>query len=277
MAVNGVEIAVRQVWRQRDGTEVYIARKERNGYWGSVSTDEQQIEMADIDANGRSTCGGLVSPCYDLIELVKDEHGFTIWRGGEQPEETKSGRTVVRMRNGVQGKTDGPSDVRWRWYHVGGSGDIVAYKVTEERTVGMSPAHEAPYAQEAAALPADEHEALTFHSLERDPNGTHPHTPGAKLDAGKNRLGLVVGGFSRALRAVGRVGTFGAEKYTAHGWVSVPDGQERYTDAMYRHLLDEAAGEVLDPQTGIPHAAHAAWNALARLDLLLRAQEGGAA
>lgn len=273
MAVNGVEIAVAQVWRQRNGIEVYIARKERNGYWGSVSTDAQKIEMADIDDNGRSTGGGLVSSCYDLIELVKDEHGFTIWRGGEQPEDTKGKMVTYRLRG-----SDVSAGVAalLRWSHGGNSGDIVAYK-TEERTVGMSPAHEAPYAPEAAALSADEHEALTFHSLERDPNGTHPHTPGAKLDAGKNRLGLVVGGFSRALRAVGRVGTFGAEKYTAHGWVSVPDGQERYTDAMYRHLLDEAAGEVLDPQTGIPHAAHAAWNALARLDLLLRAQEGGAA
>lgn len=121
---------------------------------------------------------------------------------------------------------------------------------------------------------ADPHEALTSRPVERDPHGTAANTPGAKLDAGKNRLGLVVGGFSRALKAVGEVGTFGAGKYTANGWMSVPNGVERYTDAMYRHLLDEAAGETTDPQTGIAHAAHAAWNALARLDLMLREQEG---
>lgn len=121
---------------------------------------------------------------------------------------------------------------------------------------------------------ADDNEALTSHKIERDPNGTAANTPGAKLDAGKNRLGLVVGGFSRALKAVGDVGTFGAGKYTPNGWMSVPNGVERYTDAMYRHLLDEAAGEATDPQTGIAHAAHAAWNALARLDLMIRAQEG---
>lgn len=109
---------------------------------------------------------------------------------------------------------------------------------------------------------------------EHDPHGTAANTPGAKLDAGKNRLGLVVGGFSRALKAVGDVGTFGANKYTPNGWMSVPNGVERYTDAMYRHLLDEATGEATDPQTGIAHAAHAAWNALARLDLMLREQEG---
>ena len=105
---------------------------------------------------------------------------------------------------------------------------------------------------------------------ERDPNGTDPHSPGAKLDAGKNRVGLVIGGFARALCAVGEVGTYGANKYTANGWQSVPNGIERYTDAMHRHLLREAVGEARDPDTELLHAAHAAWNALARLDLMLR-------
>lgn len=106
---------------------------------------------------------------------------------------------------------------------------------------------------------------------ELDPTGKDPHAPGAKLDAGKNRLGLVLGGFALALEQVGRVGTYGAQKYTADGWVSVPNGIERYTDAMYRHMLREAAGEAVDRDTGLLHAAHAAWNALARLDLAIRA------
>jgi hypothetical protein len=106
--------------------------------------------------------------------------------------------------------------------------------------------------------------------MEADPLGRNAHEPGAKLDAGKNQLGLVRGDFARALQAVGEVGTYGARKYTKHGWVSVPDGVERYTDALYRHLLKEAAGEEKDPDTALLHAAHAAWNALARLDLLLR-------
>lgn len=106
---------------------------------------------------------------------------------------------------------------------------------------------------------------------EVDPHGKRPDAAGAKLDAGKNRLGLVLFGFSRALQEVGKVGTYGAAKYTDEGWTEVPDGARRYTDAMLRHLMREAEGEVLDPETGIRHAAHAAWNALARLDLELRA------
>ena len=107
--------------------------------------------------------------------------------------------------------------------------------------------------------------------VEADPQGLLPQQAGAKLDAGKVRLGLVLGDFAQALMAVGRVGTDGAVKYTPHGWLQVADGQARYTDALYRHLLGEAAGDPCDPGTGLLHAAHAAWNALARLELMLRA------
>lgn len=106
--------------------------------------------------------------------------------------------------------------------------------------------------------------------MERDPYGIQPDQPGAKLDAGKNRVGLVFFGFSRALGAVGLVGTFGAEKYTDNGWQAVPDGERRYSDAMLRHLLAEGRGELVDRDSGLLHAAHAAWNALARLELMLR-------
>ncbi len=109
---------------------------------------------------------------------------------------------------------------------------------------------------------------------EKDPNGLNPHQPGAKLDAGKPRPGLVLGGFASALQAVTEVGTYGARKYTDNGWKDVPNGIDRYTDAMHRHLLAEAAGELRDRDTGILHAAHAAWNALARLDLLIRGNPG---
>ena len=109
---------------------------------------------------------------------------------------------------------------------------------------------------------------------EVDPTGRTAKEAGAKLDQGKNRLGLVVFGFARALREVGKVGTYGAAKYSDDGWMQVPDGQARYTDAMMRHMFKEATGEACDQDTGILHAAHAAWNALARLDLMIREKEG---
>lgn len=109
--------------------------------------------------------------------------------------------------------------------------------------------------------------------MEQDPLGRDAHEPGAKLDAGKNRLGLVLLAFSRALTAVGEVGTYGANKYTDNGWIDVPNGVSRYSDAMFRHLMKEAAGEYADPDTDLPHLAHACWNLLAVLDLKLRTQQ----
>ena len=92
---------------------------------------------------------------------------------------------------------------------------------------------------------------------------------GAKHDAGKVRAGLLVKDFPHALTAVAQVATFGAQKYAAHSWRTVPGAEERYHDALYRHTLAQACGEINDPESGLPHASHIAWNALALLELEL--------
>jgi hypothetical protein len=109
--------------------------------------------------------------------------------------------------------------------------------------------------------------------IELDPNGKSPNEAGSKLDAGKVRPALVLGGFARALLAVSAVGTFGANKYTDNGWITVPNGEERYDDALLRHWLYDKTGEKEDKDSLLLHKAHAAWNALAELDLLLRRVE----
>lgn len=91
------------------------------------------------------------------------------------------------------------------------------------------------------------------------------HVKGAKDDSEKPRMGLVLGGFARPLLEVARVGTFGARKYTDNGWQEVPNGMERYENALWRHWAALKAGETHDPETGLSHAAHLAWNALAFL------------
>lgn len=105
--------------------------------------------------------------------------------------------------------------------------------------------------------------------MEKDPLGKNQNEAGAKVDAGKPRVHLVLGGFSKALLEVSRVGTFGASKYTDNGWKEVPQGLSRYTDAMLRHYMYEASGEQYDEESGLLHAAHLAWNSLARLEFLL--------
>ena len=107
---------------------------------------------------------------------------------------------------------------------------------------------------------------------ESDPHGIDPHAPGAKLDAGKPRIGLVLRGFSRALIEVSKIGTEGAKKYSDNGWMSVPGGIERYDDALFRHVLTQDRTSI-DPGFNLLHMAHAAWNALAELELMLREME----
>lgn len=108
---------------------------------------------------------------------------------------------------------------------------------------------------------------------ERDPHGKDASEAGAKLDYGKNRLALVLGSFSRALWAVGEVGTFGAGKYSPNGWLQVENGIERYDDAKLRHAMARYMGESVAPDSGLLHAAHEAWNCLAVLELELRQAE----
>jgi len=107
---------------------------------------------------------------------------------------------------------------------------------------------------------------------EVDPNGIGAHDGGAKLDAGKNQLGSILGDFSNALMAVGEVGSLGAQKYSLGGWKLVPEGQRRYTDAMLRHFFKESTSSY-DDELPVLHAAQVAWNALARLEFILRGLE----
>lgn len=108
---------------------------------------------------------------------------------------------------------------------------------------------------------------------EKDPHGKSQHEAGAKVDAGKVRMHLITGGMARAITEVAKVGTMGAAKYTDGGWVSVPDGFRRYEDAQQRHAAYRHMGEEMDPESHLPHLAHEAWNALAKLDLYIRERE----
>jgi len=121
--------------------------------------------------------------------------------------------------------------------------------------------------EEAAGISKIEYGLAT----ERDPLGKYPREPGVKMDA--NKIPVMRGVlhyFPRALAAVAQVSFKGAEKYTWNGWESVPDGINRYGDALVRHLLKEVTEGPIDAETGFHHACHEAWNSLARLELILR-------
>lgn len=74
-----------------------------------------------------------------------------------------------------------------------------------------------------------------------------------KADAEKVRLELLP---IRAITEVGKVLTFGGKKYGADNW-RLGMQWRRLIGAAFRHLFAFARGEDRDPETGLPHLAHA--------------------
>lgn len=77
---------------------------------------------------------------------------------------------------------------------------------------------------------------------------------GRKDDADKARWDLLPWA---ATRDVVDVLTVGARKYAPNNWRFVDGWRWRYHAAALRHLAAWALGERLDPETGLPHLAHA--------------------
>jgi hypothetical protein len=91
--------------------------------------------------------------------------------------------------------------------------------------------------------------------------------PGMKFDGGKPRWDLLP--FDAVAKMVD-VLTVGAAKYTAENWRLVPDANARYFAALLRHLSAWKQGERDDPETGLPHLAHAGCCVLFLLALELK-------
>lgn len=91
---------------------------------------------------------------------------------------------------------------------------------------------------------------------------------GIKYDKGKPRIAEMVQDFRLAIIEVAKVWAFGADKYSKGNWRYVENGENRYTNAMLRHLCAEMDNDT-DSESELLHAAHVAWNALARLHFII--------
>lgn len=83
----------------------------------------------------------------------------------------------------------------------------------------------------------------------------------------------VIARFPRAILAVAAVSVDGTKKHQVPlddvSYRDLPDAKNLYGEALCRHLLREAIEGPVDPEFDHLHAAHAAWDALARLEVLL--------
>jgi hypothetical protein len=84
---------------------------------------------------------------------------------------------------------------------------------------------------------------------------------GKRFDVGKSRMSLIP---FVALRAIGDVYAYGERKYAAWNWAKGMKWS-RVSDSMLRHYERFSAGEALDPESGLLHSAHMAWNAITLL------------
>jgi hypothetical protein len=93
----------------------------------------------------------------------------------------------------------------------------------------------------------------------------------ARANAGKPPLHLLP---LDALVPVAWVLAFGAEKYSARGWeAAAAEGVFSWADcvrACLSHLTKLMSGQRLDPESGLPHVAHLACNALFLCGMLVR-------
>lgn len=82
---------------------------------------------------------------------------------------------------------------------------------------------------------------------------------GLKFDQGKDRWELLP---LKLVQHIVKVFTFGATKYGDNNWQGLDNGYDRCKAALFRHLSKHESGEIYDEESGLPHLAHAAWNAL---------------
>ena len=92
---------------------------------------------------------------------------------------------------------------------------------------------------------------------------------GTKYDNGKLRLAEMFIDFKIPMEELCKVWEFGANKYEKSNWKKLQNPIDRYTNAMLRHLIAEETN-LVDDESKLLHAAHIAFNALARLYFIVR-------
>lgn len=214
--------------------------------------------------------------------LVDERYQF--WDGGEQPVPTgtlvdvvfRDGKEVNSVhageinRNGrcaqrweyYTGEQYNDDIVAWRlavpsgkkWEYVKGSATSFNFlpdeitRIYRDEISGLT-----SYAREVDAPKYEEsHAKIIAHRVKAQ---TEAPVTGVKHDSDKPRFSLLP---LKQVWDIVAVLEAGAKKYAPDNWQKVPDAENRYFDAAMRHLCAWRSGENRDPETNLPHLAHAA-------------------
>lgn len=200
---------------------------------------------------------------FSINDKVRRTHTYKAKFSGTpelQPEGTWMGMKVGDEDTVVYVAVDGKT-VTLRQH---GSGHHTAclevIKDTPQVDMDVSRLHTLPY----AGAPAPSYPAPTYAPNPKPgPVVTDP-SKAAKDDGSKLRWGLLMGGAGLALKEIVKVLMFGANKYADNAWQGVPNGYQRYKDALYRHLhsIEHNGPKTKDAETGIYEWAHVGCNVL---------------
>lgn len=81
-----------------------------------------------------------------------------------------------------------------------------------------------------------------------------PNEVGIKYDSDKLRFDLIPPECEAMIAAVL---TIGGMKYADNNWMQIEEIQKRYFNAECRHMNAKRLKEIFDPESGLPHSAHA--------------------
>lgn len=85
----------------------------------------------------------------------------------------------------------------------------------------------------------------------------------ARFNSGKIRYDLIP---PYALEQVARIYTFGSLKYSDNNWWKGFKWRKDTFGCILRHIYKWVRGESIDPESGVHHLAHAAWNCFALIE-----------
>lgn len=131
------EIKAGQVWRTRGGLAACVRDRTIGPYPWRVTSGDGCTGWA-VNESGIYNAGD--AGLLDLAELIKDENGFTIWRGGEQPKETRGKVIVFRLCGDARAEIGPRNADILEW------GRVDAYKVLSEESAKESIKIEMPAA-----------------------------------------------------------------------------------------------------------------------------------